>query len=273
MTALQARDPRCAQILVLSSLLAFLTLTSDFAPPWWLVFITAGAASIIQIACEYLSGRKRLDIRSAVITSLSLTLLLRATHPAFWVLAAAIGIAGKFLLRVNGKHLFNPAALGIVVCLLAFPGHAWVSPAQWGLSPLFAFAVAGLSILVLAGLRKGDIALFFLLAYAAMIFGRAVWLGDPPAIPLHQLQNGSLWLFSFFMISDPRTTPDHWAGRLAFALAVAAVACIIQFVFFVPEGLFYALILVSPLAVLFDRLWQAETFRWNVPSGTPAATT
>ena len=41
----------------------------------------------------------------------------------------------------------------------------------------------------------------------ALVFGRSLWLGEPMSIPLHRLQNGALLLFTFFMISDPRTTP------------------------------------------------------------------
>ena len=46
-----------------------------------------------------------------------------------------------------------------------------------------------------------------------LLLARAFWLGDPLAIPLHQMQSGSLLIFAFFMISDPRTTPDRgWAA-------------------------------------------------------------
>ena len=47
------------------------------------------------------------------------------------MLAAVVTIAGKFLIRVNGKHIFNPTNGGIVAMLL-LTNQVWVSPGQWG---------------------------------------------------------------------------------------------------------------------------------------------
>jgi hypothetical protein len=46
---------------------------------------------------------------------------------------------------------------------------------------------------------------------------------------MHQLQNGALLVFAFFMISDPKTTPDAAIGRLVYSMLVAGVAFAIQF--------------------------------------------
>src|SRR5262249_56118432 len=112
------------------------------------------------------------------------------------------------------------AGCAIVVLLLASEG-VWISPGQWGTSVWLVSALAFAAILVLHAARRTDIALFFLGSHAALLFARAAWLGDPLAIPLHQLQSGSLLIFAFFMISDPRTTPDSRLGRFIFALSVA----------------------------------------------------
>ena len=57
----------------------------------------------------------------------------------------------------------------------------------------------------------------FIAFYCALMFGRSIYLGEPMAIPLHRLESGALLLFTFFMISDPKTTPDSRAGRVLFA--------------------------------------------------------
>ena len=82
--------------------------------------------------------------------------------------------------------------------------------------PTAVFALTDyIAILVLRAAHRSDIAIFFLVAHATLLLVRAVWLGDPLAIPLHQLQSGSLLIFSFFMISDPRTTPDSRSAPCA----------------------------------------------------------
>ena len=64
---------------------------------------------------------------------------------------------------------------------------------------------------------------------ALLLFGRAYWLGDPLAIPVHQLQNGALLVFAFFMISDPKTTPDTGFGRVLIgALLLGALTSVAE---------------------------------------------
>ena len=78
----------------------------------------------------------------------------------------------------------------------------------------------------------------------------------------HQLLTGGLIVFAFFMISDPKTTPDHRAGRIVFAAAVAVLAFILQHGFWIQPALFWALFALSPLTPLLDRLLPADAFRW-----------
>src|SRR5438034_1305944 len=122
------------------------------------------------------------------------------------------------------------------------------------------------AILVLAAARRSDVAIFFLASHAALLFARAAWLGDPLAIPIHQLQSGSLLIFAFFMISDPRTTPDSRLGRFIFALSVALLAHYMTFFMQMRPALYVALIVLSPLILLIDKILPAERFRWTRPA-------
>ena len=111
--------------------------------------------------------------------------------------------------------------------------------------------------------RRAGTTIGFLGFYALLLFGRALWLGDPLAIPLHQLQNGALLVFAFFMISDPMTTPDSAVGRVVYSILVASVAFTIQFVLYRPHGPILALIATAPLVPLIDYLFHGAAYRWN----------
>lgn len=254
-------DARHFQIAALSFLLAINFVWIDFGAKPLYSALAVGSALATQIVCSRLFGLKQLDLRSPLITGLSLSLLLRAD--AAWLPAAAgmIAIASKFLVRVDGRHLFNPAGLAIVVLLLT-TGGVWISPGQWGTSVWLAALLAFFAILVLQAAQRSDIALYFLGAHAALLAARAYWLGDPLAIPLHQLQSGSLLIFAFFMISDPRTTPDSRAARLFFAIAVALVGHYLAFFMQIRPALYIALIALSPAAVLLNRMMPAKKFEW-----------
>ena len=262
------RDPRYYQIAVLSSLVIFGVAVLDFGIRW------QNAASIVitALAVQYLGTRyarlPRFDPLSPLITSLSLTLLLRTDEPQIAAAAAVIAIGSKFLIRFRDKHVFNPANVALVALMFG-SDQAWVSSGQWGSAAIGAFALACLGFLVLTRARRAETTIAFLLIYATLLFGRAAWLGDPLAIPLHQLQNGALLIFAFFMISDPKTTPDSAGGRILFAALVATIAFTIQFIYYQPNGAILALVASAPVVPLIDWLFRGRQYRWDaaVPRG------
>jgi enediyne biosynthesis protein E5 len=261
--ALLVGDARHFQIAALATLLGFNFAFLDFgARP-----LNSALAILSSLATQALCSRVRrlpaIDLRSPLITGLSLSLLLRADEPWLHALAAGIAIGSKFVLRLDGKHIWNPAGFAIVALLLCMPDHVWISPGQWGTSVWFAALVSFFAVMVLGAARRGDIALFFLAAHGALLLARAAWLGDPLTIPLHQLQSGSLLIFAFFMISDPRTSPDSRLGRFLFALAVALLAHRLAFVWQMRPALYVALIALSPFTLLIDRILPAERFCWT----------
>jgi Na+-transporting NADH:ubiquinone oxidoreductase subunit NqrB len=263
-------DPRYYQVAVLTTLLGIGVFVLDFGIRWQnavAIILTAQAA---QFICSRLSGLPRFDPMSALITSLSLTLLLRTELIALAVVAAAIAISSKFIIRVNGKHVFNPANAALVTLML-LSDYAWVSSGQWGSAAIGAFGLACLGFLVLTRARRAETTIAFLACYGALLFGRALWLGDPISIPVHQLQNGALLIFAFFMISDPKTTPDAAIGRVVFAALVASVAFTIQFIFYQPNGPILALILSAPLVPVIDALLQGTHYRWENPDAQSSA--
>ena len=258
-------DARHYQIAALSALLIFNLGWLDFGAQPLNSVLAIAAALATQALCTNLFSLPSFDPRSPLITGLSLSLLLRADDPWLPALAAVIAIGSKFVFRIGGKHIFNPAGFAIVV-LLASAHGVWISPGQWGSTVWFAALLCFFAILVLRAARRSDIAIFFLASHAALLFTRAGWLGDPFAVPLHQLQSGSLLIFSFFMISDPRTTPDSRLGRFIFALSVALFAHYLAFFMQMRPALYVALIALSPLTLLIDRLLPAERFAWSRPA-------
>jgi Na+-transporting NADH:ubiquinone oxidoreductase subunit NqrB len=268
-TRLRLRDPRLYQIAVLGTLLVYGVTCLDLEIRPLTAALLLGTVLATQYACTRLWRLPAFDGRSALISGLSLCLLLRTNFLALAVATAALTIAAKFLLRVDGKHVFNPTNFGIVAMMLA-TGQVWVSPGQWGSAAFFAFLIACLGGLVVNRAARSDVTYAFLAFYLAVVFGRALWLGQPMSIPLHQLGSGAFLIFTFFMISDPKTTPDSRAGRILFALLVALGAGFVHFVLFRPNGLILSLAFLSPLVPLLDRLLPGARYAWKT-GPTPAA--
>ena len=266
-------DPRLYQIGTLASLLVYGIGWLDFDITASRVVLLLTTVLATQWICDRLVGggaRFGMTARSALISGLSLCLLLRTNRADLAALAAIVTIASKFLIRVHGKHVFNPTNGGIVAMLL-MTNQVWVSPGQWGAVASFAFLMACTGSLVVNRAARSDVTYAFIACYCALLLGRSFYLGEPLTIPLHRLESGALLLFTFFMISDPKTTPDSRAARIVFAALVAATAWYVQFRLFRTNGLLWSLAIWSMAVPILDRLMPAARYRWARPHPRPAA--
>ncbi len=260
------RDPRVYQIAALAGLLGYGVVWLDFAVSVVQTLVILATVLLTQALCSRLWQLPTYDPRSALISGLSLCLLLRTNALSLAVLTAVITIVSKFVIRWRGKHLFNPTNFGLVAMMLG-TGQVWVSPGQWGSAAFFAFCMACCGGLVVYRAARSDVTYAFLACHIALRFGRALWLGDPCSIPLHQLQNGALVLFAFFMISDPKTTPDTRLGRILFAGLVALGAWYVQFVWYWGNALLWSLAGVTLTVPLLDWLLPGRRYAWPQAGG------
>ena len=248
------KDPRWLQIAFLCSFLLLGLTARDF--PIWHAPLLFAACLGTQLACERLLNLPHAGLLSPIITSFGLTLLLRAG--SWWVppLAGVLAIGSKYALRIRGRHFFNPANFGLC-CLMLLTPRAWCSPTQWGESSLFLLWILALGLAVAHRAFRADVSLAFLASWILLRAARVQYLGQRPEVLLHQLASGSLLLFTFFMISDPKTTPRSRPARLAFAAIVAAVAFMLS-LRSIQNPIVWALFLCAPLTPLLDALTETK---------------
>lgn len=258
-------DPRYYQIGCLASLLVYGVgwLSFDIGPLQ--IVLTLAASLATQWVGTRWTNLPKFDAKSALISGISLCLLLRVDEVWLAVAGAAIAVGSKFVIRWNGKHIFNPTNLG-VAAVVAVADRAWISPAQWGAGPTIAFLVACLGGMVVNRAARSDVSYAFIGVYAAILFGRAAWLGQPWSVPIHMLESGALMLFTFFMISDPKTTPDARVARYLFGALVAAGAAFVAFALFKPSGPIWSLVVLSPLVPWMDRIFPGRRYEWTRPT-------
>jgi Na+-transporting NADH:ubiquinone oxidoreductase subunit NqrB len=200
--------------------------------------------------------------KSALVSCFSLCLLLKTHQWYIALLAVTITVFGKYLFRMNGQHVFNPSALGIVAAV-ALTGEAWISPGQWGSGLLLLLAISLLGFIVLTRVQQADSTLSFLCTYAFLLLLRQVWwLGWPADHLVQSLSSGSLLLFSFFMISDPRTVPHDPVMRIAFAMLVAVTAFYLTAFHWINGAPVWVLVILQPLVPLLNRWKTGRKFEW-----------
>jgi Na+-transporting NADH:ubiquinone oxidoreductase subunit NqrB len=263
---LPAVDPRLYQISFLGGFLLLGILALGWQARLGHYAAALGGTLGTQAALTALTTQRFRSLLSALISGLALCLLLKTNAPLTMALAGVFAILSKYSLRWRGKHWFNPANFGIVAVLLLTP-DAWVSPGQWGHAPLLLFAFAGAGLLVLGKVGRWDTTAVFLAVFGALVVGyQCLWLGWPLDHAGHQLSNGALLLFAFFMLTDPRSIPNARRGRLLWAACIALVAFALSTGFYVHTAIIWALFACAPLTLLLDHFFPASRFQWYASS-------
>ncbi len=218
-----------------------------------------------QLAFDYYYKKPYLSVKSAFISALGLCLLLKANAASTLALAAFLSIASKFFIRIKGKHVFNPANFGIIGSIL-LTQDAWISPGQWGSDVSLLFILGVLGTFILLRVNRIDTSLAFIITLALLEFFRIViYLGWPIDFFLHQFTSGTLLLFTFFMITDPVTTPNSPKARIIWASLIALASFGLSHYWQLYTAPIWVLFILSPLTALLDRIFVHHHFNWQTP--------
>ena len=251
-------DPRVPQIFSLALLLLLGTQWKSFPLDW-----RSAVALVLVVTFLQMLLLPRRSLLSGFISVLSVLLLLRCRAWPWYALAGGLVVFSKRWVGTASGHLFNPANFAIVCLLLLFPSYCWVSFGQWGFEHWLLGLMVALGGAVTSKARTLSVSLGFLGSYGLLLFLRVHYLEQAGGVWVQQMQSGSLLVFSFFMISDPRTVPVRLWARGLFVAVVALLAFIFRFNYDEPNGLFYALFLMAPLTPFIDNLTKSKRYDWQ----------
>ncbi|MGH9070643.1 MAG: hypothetical protein ACRDX8_05630 [Acidimicrobiales bacterium] len=245
-------DPRLKLSVVITALQVLGQATLGFKVSIAQILITIGLCGGIEVVATAHRQRIWAWPASGILTGSSIAFILRASGTragdwfslhgiGYFVLAAAVALGSKHLMRSGGRHLFNPSNIAIVATLLVigpahvFPQYLWWGPydspgviaslvvivvgAAWVLRPVHMIAMAGsflatfwaaIAILAATG------ASFFAIWHTGAVSGTTYWV-DIAASP-------EVLIFVFFMMSDPQTAPKDRSGRIIYGALTALIA-------------------------------------------------
>lgn len=158
------------------------------------------------------------NVESATITALILALIIDPARTTDNVLflgwAAILAMASKYVLALGGKHIFNPAAVAVVITAVALGDTAswWVGTA----SMLPAALIGGL--LVVRKIRQEEMAAVFVAATLVTVCLASFVAGVGLAAELRQLLVESpLFFFASILLTEPLTAPATRNPRRVYA--------------------------------------------------------
>jgi Na+-translocating ferredoxin:NAD+ oxidoreductase RnfD subunit len=226
-------------------------------------------AIIIALATELVLGRlfwgRWPNLASGYVSGISVGILLRS--PAFWPYAvcSALSITSKYVLRVKGRHLWNPSNFGICVMLLVAPDMVAGLGIQWGNYLLPMVVVWILGSFIIWQVKRFHICATYVGSFLLLAYIRSGITGHPFLAEVAPITGPMYQLFIFFMITDPKTTVHPKWGQCLVAFLVALVEMILRLHESVYAPL-YALFLVGPATNLVEIWWSS---RRSAPAPVP----
>lgn len=199
-------------------------------------------------------------LASAYISGISVGILVRSTE--FWpyALCAAIAIASKYVIRLKGRHLWNPSNFAIAMMLLLAPFAVATLSVQWDNRPWAMLAIWTLGSVIVWRLRRFHICATYALSFVAFAWLRSVLTGHSFEAEVAPITGPMYQLFIFFMITDPKTTVKGKRAQIFVAFCVAAVEMVLRLNQNI-HAPYYALFSVGPIAVLADIWWSEHILR------------
>ncbi len=227
---------------------------------------------------------------SGLLTGNGIALILRVpgtqngdwwSFRSWWIFAGAgiLALASKYLIRVHGRHIFNPSNIALVVTFVLLgsgrvdPQVLWWGPFSAGLVLAFAVILAG-SVVITRKVGQSASALSFWVVFATAV-GLIAATGHSITASWHvgAISGWDYWVllvtspevlvFLFFMITDPKTAPSQRRGQVIYGAAIALVGAAIIATqgdeFGTKVGILAGLTLISP----FVGLIRAHASSWT----------
>lgn len=239
----------------------FVALATGYTCALFFEWVDARACGITP---GYAGGgwRKVVDfLLSAHMTSITLSFLLYFNQ-RLWIMALAVALAlgSKYVLRVrtNGRlqHFMNPSNFAIAV-VLAF--YQWTGVLPWGftielhgvfdwLVPL-AIVALGMRLNLLFTGRIPTITAW-LCTFIVLAVIRSWVVKSTVAAELVVLTGIPMVLFTFYMITDPQTSPSRLRSQIIFGSGIA-VAYAVLLLLHVQYTMFYSVTVVCAIRGLY----------------------
>jgi Na+-translocating ferredoxin:NAD+ oxidoreductase RnfD subunit len=260
-------DPRLAVLGILATYLILGVTVLGFNRSPGQILLIISSASALDMLYHWLFRQRTLLVPlSGAITGCSLSILTNFAHGS-WVLIIPVffAISSKYLITFKNRHVFNPALFGITASLLFANNTISASPAyQWGGSlAMVMFIVTAALLLFVLKIKRNPLIISFLGFYALQLGLRAYLMQDivpPQTLIMGAVTAPAFYLFTFFMITDPVTSPRSVKGQVWMSFIIVVIDLLLH-KYETLSTFFYAGFIY--FACRFVWLWGSELLRRN----------
>jgi len=210
-----------------------------------LIILITGFLSNIFFAWAFDANFK---IESTIIALLILALIISpiSTGADFWLLfwAATLAMASKYILAIMKIHLFNPAAIAVVITALFLNQSAswWI-----GTASMLPYVLIG-GLLIARKMRRGKLVWAFVVTVFITTFVISIFKGTNLITAASRITfESSLFFFAFAMLTEPKTAPFNKKALIFYGVLVGFL--------FSPQVHFGSLYLTPEIALVIGNIF------------------
>jgi len=248
------KDPRVMMVLALTLWTILGQKVYFFNTTLEQIAVCVGITCALELILTAVLFRAIMVPLSALLTGLSICLLLESTDIRVFICAGVLGILSKYLLRDGKSHFFNPSNFALVVMLLIAHGSATIAPgSQWGADYRISLAILAIGMTMMIRVKRVELALAWIGGYVLMSLLRVIAGQGGLVFALGPMTGAEFALFTFSMLPDPKASPTTKNGRIFWALSIAVLDGIMRYME-IRFSMFYALFIHTAILPIMRRV-------------------
>jgi enediyne biosynthesis protein E5 len=256
-------DPRYLIAFLITLVLVLAQLRYHIVGGYERLAVALLACTVTEAVLSWFDRGKVVNLQSAYISGLSLTLLEKPQGAALWPIALGgwLAISSKYVLRYRDNHLWNPTNFAIVTLLLVAPERISVLSHQWGNDLATNLVIWTFGLVIASRVRVLHITLTYVASFFVLNTLRGLVLGQPILPEIAPITGPMYQLFVFFMITDPRTVVKGRRPQMVVAAIIALVEMLFRLasdrgvpmpIAFSADPALLSLAIVGPMAKFID---------------------
>ena len=187
------------------------------------LFLLSLAISLIAaIATDsfiaYLKTKKLIITEGSIVSGLIIGYVISTSEP-WWIIALAsiLAISSKHIIRFKARHIFNPAAFGVLVAVFLLGAYTeWKGAYLW-------YIIIPFGVYFSFKIKKLELIISYFIA-SFILFGAQAVIQN---VQIFNILGYLNYFFIFIMLIEPMTTPTAYYGKIIFGSGVGVLIFIL----------------------------------------------
>lgn len=222
-------DPRILLFTFLSIYSTYALIQPSFSRNIYQIFITMSTCILVDYLLIRFYKKATFFPFSGAISSFGIFLMCNSPTLALYPLLATITILSKHFITQNDRHIFNPNNFALVCGILFFQDKMTIVAGVWGGLEWVVMLIIALGAILIFQANRVNLVLSFLISFLIFAMFRCYILNTSKLWVLLPIFGPSFFLFTFYMLTDPRTTPNDPIEQILFGFLLATIDAVFRY--------------------------------------------